>query len=377
MKQKFNLGRAVAVAKKEVFHVLRDPFTLALAVVLPVLMVTVFGLTIDFNPRDIRLTVFDADRSQASRALVETFQSSGYFKVKYGRRGESLVRDLDRERSRAVLVIEPGFQRKIGSHLNASAQVILDGADNSTVGVIIGYLSGIQRAATSKIAKGISSASSERGIGLRTRFLFNSELRSDWFVVPGLAVVVIAILSVLLTSLTIAREWENGSMELLLSTPVQPFEIIVGKLAPYTLLGVGAVIFVYLVARLGFEVPFRGSHLLFFFSSGVFLATSLAQGLLISVALRKQQIAMQVAMITGLLPSILLSGFIFPIESMPLPFRILTSILPAKWFMIISRDVFLKGAGVISLALPLGALLALNIVFVTLATRHFKKDLEP
>lgn len=369
----FNLKRTKAIARKEIFHILRDPFTLAMAVVLPVVMVTIFGLAIDFDVKDLRLSVFDSDGSQASRQLVDTFKSSRYFRVEQKPHLPGLLSDLDSERTNAVLVIEPEFERNFESGGTTHAQVILDGSDSSTVGIILGYLRGIQSSANAKI----NAVKPHDPVALKTRFLYNPELKSSWFVVPGLAVVIIAILSVLLTALTVAREWENGSMELLLSTPVQPIEIIIGKLAPYTALGITALAFVYLVARLGFGVPFRGSHLLFGAAGMLFQATYLAQGLAISVITRRQQLAMQFAIITGLLPSILLSGFIFPIESMPTFFQFMTSILPAKWFMMISRGIFLKGAGISELIRPFAGLLVLSTILITVAAKRFKKDLEP
>lgn len=369
----FQPKRVIAVAKKEIFHIVRDPFTLTLAIVLPMIMVTVFGLAIDFNVRDIRLSVFDGDQTQASRVLTETFESSRLFQVRHKRRTLELLHDLDSEQAKVVLIIERGFERDLKSRQQSKAQVILDGADNSTAGIILGYIGGIQRAATFRLTE----EKRPDVVEVKTRFLFNPELNSSWFVVPGLAVVVIAILSVLLTSLTIAREWENGSMELLLSSPIQPLEIIAGKLAPYTFLGLSSILFVYLAARLGFGVPFVGNHLLFLAGSLIFLSTCLSQGLLISVVMRRQQLAMQIAIITGLLPSILLSGFIFPVESMPIFFQYFTSILPSKWFMMISRGIFLKGTDFISLLKPFGALVALNGILLFAATRRFKKDLEP
>ena len=193
---------------------------------------------------------------------------------------------------------------------------------------------------------------------LRTRFLFNPELDSRWFIVPGLTVVVMAILSILLTALTVAREWENGSMELLLSTPVQPLEIIIGKLAPYGVLCLIAVGLVFVIARVGFGVPFVGNPFVFGAGCLIYLVTYLAQGLLISVLTRNQQVAMQFSMLTGFLPSQLLSGFIFPVASMPAFFRYFTMIFPARWFMQISRDTFLKGSSLAELS---GAFFALSL----------------
>jgi len=188
---------------------------------------------------------------------------------------------------------------------------------------------------------------------------------------------VLAVIAILLTALTIAREWEYGSMELLLSTPVKPTEIIIGKIIPYTVLGFLALILIYLTARIGFNVPFRGSHLVFLIGFFLFLSSYLAWGILISIVTRKQQLAMMVSIVTGLLPSLLLSGFVFPIESMPVFFQYFTMIFPARWFMTISRGVILKGAGIYELAIPFAALVVLNTVLVVFAVKKFKKDLEP
>jgi ABC-2 type transport system permease protein len=211
---------------------------------------------------------------------------------------------------------------------------------------------------------------------LRTRFLFNPELNSRWFVVPGLTVVVMAILSILLTALTVAREWESGSMELLLSTPLTPLEIIVGKLAPYAVLCILAVTMVFLIARFAFGVPFVGNLGVFAAGCGLFLATYLAQGVLISVVTRNQQVAMQLSMLSGFLPSQLLSGFIFPVASMPLFFRYFTMIFPARWFMYVARDTFLKGSGFPDLAGPFLAMGAICFWMIRQGTRKFKRNLE-
>jgi ABC-2 type transport system permease protein len=253
-------------------------------------------------------------------------------------------------------------------------QVLLDGTDNSTAGVIAGYLAGVQMAAAERLAGG---ALRPQPVKLETRFLFNPELNSRWFIVPGLLVVVMSILAVLLTALTVAREWETGSMELLLSTPVRPAEIIVGKLGPYLLLALSAVAFVYVMARAGLGVPFRGSHLLFLLGCLLFLLPSLAQGLLVSVLTRQQALAVQISLVAGLLPPMLLSGFIFPVESMPVFFRWLTMLLPPRWFVQICRGVFLRDANLAELARPLTVLAILTVILVAAALRRFKADLEP
>lgn len=373
MTDSFVWARAAAVARKEVFHILRDPFTLTLALILPVVMVVIYGLAIDFNVKDVALSVSDSDQSQASRRLIETFASSHYFLVHGVASPSEAARDVSAERARACLIIPPRFEKDLLAGRGAEVQVLLDGADNSTVGPVAGYIDSIQTIAS----KRIGDFDPPRPYGIRTRFLFNPELNSRWFVIPGLTVVVMAILSILLTALTVAREWENGSMELLLSTPVQPLEIIVGKLAPYAVLGIIAQVFVYVIARAVFRVPFVGNLAVFGLGCVLFLGTYLAQGLLISVVTRKQQIAMQFAFLSGLLPSNLLSGFVFPVASMPLFFQYFTMILPARWFMTIARDTFLKGSSFLELG---GAFLALTLscgVMILAATRRFKRDLEP
>jgi len=370
---RFSLRRVQAVTRKEVWHIWRDPFTLGMALVLPMILVVIFGIAIDFDVKGARLAVQDESQSAASRAFVRIFANSGTFRIEPARTDgplESLLRD---ERAKAVLAIPPTFARDLEIAPRIDAQFLLDGADNTTAGSVLTTLTGVQETANRRLVPGWAPPPAS----LATRLLFNPELRTPWFIVPGLAVVVVAIVSILLTALTIAREWENGSMELLLSTPVTPAELIVGKLAPYTAIGMLAVLFIYIAARLGFGVPFRGSHLLLVAGAFLFLSAYLAQGLLISVLTRKQQLSMQFAIVSGLLPSVLLSGFVFPIESMPRFFQYFTMVFPARWFMVISRDLFLRGTNLPDLVVPFGALLLINAILLTVAVRRFKRDVEP
>ena len=370
---RFSLRRVEAVTRKEIWHIWRDPFTLGMALVLPMILVVIFGIAIDFDVHNAPLAVQDQSQSAASREFTRIFANSGTFRIEPVHSDgplEGLLRD---EQAKAVLVIPPEFARDLEIAPRIDVQFLLDGADNTTAGSVLASLTGIQEAANRRLVPGWSPPPAT----LTTRLLFNPELKTPWFIVPGLAVVVVAIVSILLTALTVAREWENGSMELLLSTPVRPIELIIGKLAPYTVIGLLAVLFIYIVARLGFDVPFRGSHLVLLAGAFLFLSAYLAQGLLISVVTRKQQLSMQFAIVSGLLPSVLLSGFVFPIESMPIPFHYLTMIFPARWFMVISRDLFLKGTYLPDLIAPFGALLLLNTIMLSVAVRRFKRDVEP
>ena len=373
MKLPFEPRRVRAIAIKEVRHILRDPFTLAMALVLPLMIVSFFGYVMDLDPREIRVMVSDRDNTRGSRELARMFSASGFFRVSPAPPGLALARILDGERAKAVLVIEKGFGRKVSAGETARVQVLLDGSDNSNAGVMLGYLAGLERLASARLTDSEAPAP----IRLETRFLFNPELNSRWFIVPGLFAFVIAILAVMLTALTVAREWETGSMELLLSTPVRPAEIVIGKIAPYLALISGAIVLVYLMARILLGVPFNGSHLLFLVSCLLFLLPCLAQGLLISVAVRQQTLAIQIGLVSSLLPSMVLSGFIFPIESMPDFFYYLTAILPPRWFVGVCRGIFLKDAGIGELVVPLSVLTLLSFVLVGASIKRFKADLEP
>ncbi|MFV8259295.1 ABC transporter permease [Bdellovibrio bacteriovorus] len=361
-----------AIAQKEVFHIVRDPFTLALALGMPVIMVLFFGFAIEFNMERISLAIHDASKTPNSRLLEQAFTSSDYFQSHYVHSPAEALQYLDEGRAHAALLVPPAYARDLKPLHESAVQILIDGADNSSAGSILGYLGGVQKRVLQN-----EFGELREPIEMKTRYLFNPELNSRWFVVPGLAAAIIAILSILLTALTVAREWENGSMELLLSTPVRPIEIILGKLLPYSVMGIVAVFFVFLMSQVVFSVPFRGNFILYLLACLIFLSTYLAQGLLISVVTRKQQLSMQFAMLSGLLPTILLSGFIFPVEHMPKFFFYFTMLLPARWFIEISRALFLQGAGFLSILPSFLALCALFTLMITLATKKFKRDVEP
>lgn len=366
--------RAAAIARKEAHHIARDPYTLGMSIGVPLMMLFLFGFAISFDVKDVRVSVEDQDRSPASRELQAALAASGFFLLSQGS-GDPEA-DIASEAVRAALIIPAGFQRALGRGEAPRLQLLIDGSDNATAGVAQAYLAGAANSAYRRLALGRGAAEAPR-LPLLPRYLFNGELNSRWFIVPGLLVVIVGLLSVLMTALTVAREWEQGSMELLLSTPVRPIEIILGKVAPYVGLGLLTMLIVYAAARLVFDVPFRGSHFTFALGCLLFLFVALSQGLLISVAARNQMVAFQMSMMMGMLPLLLLSGFIFPIESMPLFFRVFTSILPPRWFMAIVRGLFLKGAGLADLWLPFSVLGLMALGLTAAAVKRFKTDLEP
>lgn len=373
----FRFRRAIAIARKEVMHIMRDPFTMIVALVIPVFLTIMFGFAIDLDIHDVRMAVFDADMSQSSRIVYQKFIDSKYFVIN---RIDPLIARADRpltmEKSKLTLIIPHKFEEDLYNGRGATAQVLLDGSDNTTVNLVNGYVSGIETALNAQYIESLAPEPKVKTVKVTPRFLFNPEQKSPWFIVPGLSVVILAILSILLTSLTIAREWETGSMELLLSTPARPAEIILGKLLPYVALGLLALAFIYIAARLVFGVPFTGSYLAFITGSLLFIGTYLSMGLLISVVAKNQQLAMQMSLMAGYMPSMLLSGFIFSIPNMDTIWQWFTALLPARWYMTICRACYLKGASFGDLIVPFAALIILGLVMFTAATKKFKGTLE-
>jgi ABC-2 type transport system permease protein len=368
--RRFAPRRAWAIAGKEWRHILRDPFTLGMALVMPALMVVFFGYAIDFDMKGIHARLVDRDHSPASREFSRVLSASGFVVLEAPAPGEGPMQALDLDRAKAVFTVQPGFERSLAQGLQATVDVDMDGSDNQTATTLSAYLAGFQQAATARLAQPPPQA-------LRVRYLFNPELSSRFFIVPAMLALVLAILCVLLTAMTVAREWETGSMELLLGTPAQPLDIILGKLLPYLGLGLATVALVYALARTVFGLPFAGSHITFLVALLLFLVPSLSQGLLISVMARQQVVAMQLAMLTGMLPNFMLSGFIFPVESMPRFFQVATMILPGRWFVLICRDAFLKGSGLLDLALPFFMLGLTGSLLISASLARFHKDLEP
>lgn len=371
----FSARRARAIFSKEFKHILRDPFTLIMALLLPLLIVLILGNSIEFNIRSINLAYHDADRSESSRGLVDTFGSSGYFKTYQLSSPDAGFDKIVAERARAALIIPPNFERDALGGNGADVQIMLDGADNSSVMSIINYLQIINTKAVARINNN-AQATPLGGFSFKSRYLFNPELNSRWFSVPGLMAVIIALVAIMLTTLTICREWERGSMEMLLSTPATTLEIIVGKVLPYAILSFIGFVLVFIVARIVFGVPFVGSYLTLVLGTVLFILGYLAIGLLISVSTHKQDVAIQFACIIGLLPSVILSGFIFPIEYMGRIYQAAASLFPARFYIDIARDQFLKGSHIWDLQLELAMLAIAAVVLLIICLVRFKRTLE-
>lgn len=372
---RFSPQRFWSIVKKEGMHVLRDPFVLLLSLVLPFLIVIILGSSIEFNLNNIATVVVDQDRSIESQRLVESFGSSNYFKIYHIASPEQIFDEIAKEKAKAAIFIPPGFAREIGSGRGGTVQMIVDGADNSSISAVLGYLGTMQVKARDR-TRGFTLPVDSSPAKVVERYLFNAELNSKWFAIPGLAAVVIAIVSILLTTLTICKEWEHGSMELLMSTPVHSSELMLGKIAPYAVLSAMGFVVVYMVARILFSVPVRGSHLTLAIFTMLFIVDYLGVGLYISVTTKEQQVAVQKALIIGLLPTSMLSGFIFPVKYMPDILQWLTTIFPARWYVDAVRGVFLHGNTLWELKKQLLVLTFQGVIILGAAIGQFKRSLE-
>jgi ABC-2 type transport system permease protein len=369
------LGRTLAMAGKEVQHIRRDVRTLYLALALPVLMLVLFGFGISFDVDHLELGVVDQDRSEASRALVRHFTAAQEFTaVQEGTSPEEAMQALRRGQAVAVLVVPRGFSRDV-MRGSAQVQLLLDGADGNTATQALGKAQALVQAASQQFRPPGASLPAPP-LEVRVRTLFNPTGRSALYLVPGLAAYLLAIVAVLITALTVAREWERGSMEQLFATPVGRLEIVVGKLLPYLGIGLLQVLLVLTVGAWVFGVPVRGSLTALGLAALLFLIGMLGQGLLISVVTRNQVVATQLATMTSVLPSMLLSGFIFPIENLPLPLRLLSTLIPARYFVSTLRGVLLRGNGLAELWPQLLALTLFAALMLAAAMGRFQRRLD-
>lgn len=370
-----------AIASKEVRHILRDPQLLGFALVMPVILLLLFGYAVSFDIDDIPLVVIDQDRTATSRALVSDFEQAGAFLVTARADAPSegaadvIHTYFRRDIAKAALVIPPGLARQTQRGEVGRAQLLLDGSDNTTAATALSYAAAIALGATPRIGMTGALVDGPLPLAARARTLFNPELQSAIFLVPGLMAFILVMVAVMLTSLAVAREYERGSMEQLFSTPVGRLEIILGKLGPNFILGLFQVLIVLVVGVWLFDVPIRGSLVVIFLVASVFLAAMLMLGLVISVVTKNQMLASQVAAISTLLPTLLLSGFIFPVDNLPAPLQAIAAVLPARYFIDALRAVMLRGNGLETVWPNILALLAFFVVMLVIATRRFQRRL--
>ena len=370
--------RTWAVARKEFLHILRDPLSLLMALALPLLMLLLFGWALTLDVDRIPTLIHDADGSPRSRELIQRFAGSRYFDVRgYVDSYKTIQDEIDANRVLAGVVIPPDYSADLLAGRAAEVQVLLDGSDSNTAGIVLGYVRNLVAAHSEQVG----AAAQERLTGermkppaeARLRVLYNSELESKNYIVPGLIAVILMIIAGMMTSLTIAREWESGTMEQVLSTPLRPAEMALGKMAAYSVLGVADTLLSILAGIFIFGVPFRGSVIFLGVSCGVFLVVALFWGIFLSAATRSQLLAYQASMLTSFLPAFLMSGFVFAIENMPPPIQLFTYIVPARYFITMLTGIFLKGVGPEILIGELAMLAVFGLVVFVLAVRSLRQ----
>lgn len=366
------LIRVGALAGKEALHIRRDPRTLYLALVMPVVMLLIFGYGVSFDIDRIPVVLVDLDRSAASREIARDFFASSEIVASAPAAGVDEAEDLMRAgKALGILVIPAGTARDLGRGLVVGLQLVVDGRDGVTANQLLSKGEAIVRATSARL----SGLSGSPPLTVKVWTRFNPEGRSQLFLVPGLAAYLMAIASVLLTALAIATEWERGSMEQLFASPVGRLEIILGKLLPYLVIGTLQLLLVLSVGTWAFDVPIRGSVPLLFAAGLVFLVAMLGQGLLISVVTKNQLVATQAGALSSLLPSLLLSGFVFPIENMPKILQVISSVIPARYLVHTLRGIMLKGTGLADLWVDFVAMAAFAFVVLLVATVKFKRRL--
>jgi ABC-2 type transport system permease protein len=371
----FDRRRLMAMLRKEAIQIRRDPSTLLIAFVLPLILLFLFGYAVSLDTSRTKIGLVLPDGSADAIGLAQAYQQSRWFDVTVARSITPLKADLVAERIRAIVVIPPDYGRRRAGADPRPIQIVTDGSLPNQAGFTAAYAEGV-RAAWARGEAGVGRQQTTSPITSQTRFWFNPELKSRYFLVPGAIAIVITIIGTLLTALVVSREWERGTMEALMATPVTMLEFVMSKLIPYFLLALVSMGISTLIAVFVFGVPFRGSIFALLALTSAFLVPALGQGLFISSAFRNQFVASQVALLSGFLPAFLLSGFIFEISSMPWPIRIIARLVPARYLIPSLQTIFMAG-DLWSLILPnIAALLGFGAIFFALTWRLTRKRLD-
>ncbi|HYG65560.1 MAG TPA: ABC transporter permease [Thermoanaerobaculia bacterium] len=372
-----SLTRLLAMARKESIQLRRDPRSLLLAFALPVLLLILFGYAISWDVGNIRTAVLDGDRSARSRELLDAFRASGYFTfVEILERPAEITPLLERSGAQVVLVIPPGFADAVGAGRTVAVQAVVDGSDANTATIALAYAEAVTRTFSADFQDAVlRGATLQPPVEAESRVWFNEELASRNMIVPGLVAVIMMIIAAMLTSLSIAREWERGTMEQLAATPVARTEVVLGKLLPYVVIGLLDVAVSSLLGVYLFDVPFRGSAALLMALSFFFLLGALGLGMFISAVAKSQVLATQIAMVATFLPAFLLSGFMFSLETMPKALQAISYLIPARYFLVVTRGIFLKGVGLEVLRFQGLLMIAFAALGLSLAVVKFRKEL--
>ncbi len=372
------ISRTLTVARKELLHILRDPRTLVVMFLIPVVQLFLLGYAATTDIRHLRTAVLDGDRTAQSRELVAAYRASGYFDVVvYVEREEELGDLMDRGLVRAGLVIPPGFGADIAAGRKAAVAFVIDGSDPNVAGTVFAASQQVGLAYNLQLAQRRLNISPDRMalLEVRPRVWYNPQMRSANFMIPGLIAMILFLLTSMLTALAIVRERERGTVEQLMVTPIRPIELVVGKIIPYVAVAFFDVLEVLAIAVFWFRVPIHGSLLLLLALLGLAMVTSLGIGIFVSSVANTQQEAMLLVWLM-LFPSIFLSGFFFPLEAMPKVLQAISYLVPLRYMLVIIRGIILKGVGIPALTEQVAALAIFGVGIMIVAARRFRKRLE-
>jgi ABC-2 type transport system permease protein len=368
------------IMHKEFLHIVRDPRSLAAALALPLLMLVLFGYAIVLDVREVQVAVLDLDHSVASRELVEMLTADEAMVVTARPTSTAdLERLLDVSRVRVGIVIPASYGQDLKAGRTVPVQVLVDGTDATFAGLALGQVGGSLRHQVRRkmgaVLRQLGQSGELPGLHATPRVFFNETLNGTWFIIPGLIAIIVMLLAALVTSQCVAREYEQNTIEQILVSPVSGPALMLGKLVPYVGVGCLQVLSVTIASRFLFQVPIRGSLLLLAGATLLFLIGSMALGMMLSATLKSQQLAMMVAFIATMLPSLILSGFIFPLENMPGWLEAISYLVPARYYVVITRGLFLKGVGVVALWPELLAMVIFAVLLIAVSSSRFRRTL--
>lgn len=367
----------IAVIKKELIQIMRDVRTLLLLIFVPAFLLILFGYVLSFDVEDTALAVVDRDWSEHSRLLVNTFTSGGYFRKVADTDSDTASDLLDSGKAEVVIVIPKGFEKKLINGEKVEVQAILDGSEARVARILDGYISTYVNSFSNRVAGDYIlrtyGMSVDMPLELHTRIWYNPELESTLFLVTGLIVFILMITTTISTSLSVVREREHGTMEQLMVSPLNSVSVIIGKTVPYLFVAILSTVFILIISYLAFDVVIKGSYALLAVSSLVFILAALSQGIFISTITTSQQVAFFIAALSTLLPAMLLSGFVFPIASMPVFIQYITKVLPATYFVTLLRAVIMKGSGFDGAWDHLLALMLFSAITIIISAIRLKK----
>lgn len=368
------MKRFIGFVKKEFYHIFRDKRSMFILFGMPIAQIMLFGFAITNEINNVDIAILDKSKDAETKLIINKINASKYFKIENEILNENQIEAVFKKgKVKAVLVFEKDFAKMLQAQKKGKIQIITDATDPNTANTITNYTQSILQKYQQEVNQGVENPYQIR---LQSQMYYNPEMKSVFNFVPGVMTVILMLVSAMMTSISITREKELGTMEILLVSPLKPFLVIIGKVFPYIFLSIINAVVIIVLSIFVFNVPVKGSLFLLGMESILFIITSLTLGVLISTIAKTQQAALMISLMGLMLPVILLSGFIFPISSMPLPLQYISNIIPAKWFIIILKGVMLKGVGIAELWKETGILIGMSLLFTAISIKKYKIRLE-